>query len=96
MYFDQKEFGKRLQTQRKAREMTQEELALALGLASKQHISRMERGVEACSIDLLVEISCVLRVSTDYLLMGKESNREITRNELHSAILQLKNIAGRM
>ena len=96
MYFDQKEFGKRLQTQRKAREMTQEELALALGLASKQHISRMERGVEDCSIDLLVEISCVLRVSTDYLLMGKEPNREITRNELHSVILQLKNIAGRM
>lgn len=54
MYFDQNEFGKRLQTQRKAREMTQEELALALGLASKQHISCMERGVEACSIDLLV------------------------------------------
>lgn len=41
MYFDQKEFGKRLHTQRNAREMTQEELAFALGLASKQHISRI-------------------------------------------------------
>lgn len=70
--------------------MIREKLTLALGLASNQHISRMERGVEACSIDLLVEISCVLRVSTDYLLMGKEPNREITRNELYSVILQLK------
>lgn len=57
---------------------------------------RRECGVEACSTDLLVEISCVLWVSTDYLLMGKEANREITINELYSVILQLKNIAGRM
>lgn len=70
--------------------MTREKLTLAIGLASNQHIRRMERGVEACSIDLLVEISCVLRVSMDYLLMSKEPNREITRNELYSVILQLK------
>lgn len=81
MYFDPKEFGRRLQQMRKVRGMTQLELSERLGLASKQHISRMERGEKTCSIDLLIELSCVLNVSTDYLLMGKEPAKE---NRLYS------------
>ena len=30
------------------------------GLASKQHVSRMENGERSCSIDLLIELSCIL------------------------------------
>ena len=44
MYFDAKEFGKRLHDVRTSRGITQEELAVRLGLASKQHVSRMENG----------------------------------------------------
>lgn len=50
--------------------MTQEQLAEALGLASKQHISRMERGKSGCSIDLIAEIAQVLEISLDYLILG--------------------------
>ena len=39
--------------------ITQEELAVRLGLASKQHVSRMENGERSCSIDLLIELSCM-------------------------------------
>ena len=39
MYFDVKEFGKRLHDVRTSRGITQEELAVRLGLASKQHVS---------------------------------------------------------
>ena len=39
MYFDAKEFGKRLHDVRTSRGITQEELAVRLGLASKQHVS---------------------------------------------------------
>ena len=39
MYFDAKEFGKRLHGVRTSRGITQEELAVRLGLASKQHVS---------------------------------------------------------
>ena len=39
MYFDAKEFGKRLYDVRTSRGITQEELAVRLGLASKQHVS---------------------------------------------------------
>ena len=51
MYFDAKEFGKRLHDVRTSRGITQEELAVRLGLASKQHVSRMENGERSCSID---------------------------------------------
>ena len=59
MYFDAKEFGKRLHDVRTSGGITQEELAVRLGLASKQHVSRMENGERSCSIDLLIELSCI-------------------------------------
>ena len=51
-------------------------------------ISRIERGVTACSIDLL-PVSVTLQVSTDYLLMGKSIDKELTRTQLLSVISQL-------
>ena len=88
MYFDQTEFGKRLHDIRVLRGLTQEALAEKVSV-EKQHISRMERGVNACSIDLLVELSCVLGVSTDYLLTGKDSQREKIKNILMDIIGKL-------
>ena len=93
MYFDAKEFGKRLHDVRTSRGITQEELAVRLGLASKQHISRMENGERSCSIDLLIELSCILHVSTDYLLMGSEPSKEKVKNDLLSIISELSTIA---
>ena len=88
MYFDQTEFGKRLHDIRTLRGLTQEALAEKVSV-EKQHISRMERGVNACSIDLLVELSCVLGVSTDYLLTGKDSQKERIKNILMDIIAKL-------
>ena len=51
--------------------MTQEELAEKLNI-SREHLGRIERGKYGCSIDLLVEFSCTLNASTDYLLMGEK------------------------
>ena len=89
MYFNQVEFGQRLKKQRLAVGMTQEEFAKKLGLTSKQHISRMERGVGTCSIDLLIEIMDLLHVSSDYLLRGTDSDKESTRDSLLAIIAQL-------
>ena len=88
MYFNQVEFGQRLQECRKLQKMTQEELAELVGV-EKQHISRIERGVAACSIDLLPVLSITLQVSADYLLMGKSIDKELTRTQLLSVISQL-------
>ena len=90
-FFDQKELGKRLRETRLIRGMTQEELAEILNV-NKQHISRMERGVTACSIDLLVELSCHLQISTDYLLMGKEPDTGRQKEEILEVIAKLSTI----
>lgn len=59
--------------------MTQDELADALSV-DRDHISRIERGIRVCSIDLLVELSSLLGVSTDYLLMGKMESKSARQN----------------
>jgi len=96
MYFNQVEFGKRLQECRKSRSITQEALAELLGFASKQHVSRMERGIESCSLDVLVELSGLLHVSTDYLLLGTNPDKEITKAQLISVISKLTDIADQL
>ncbi len=92
MYFRPVEFGKRLQELRKLNGLTQEELAVRVGV-EKLHISRMERGVAACSIDLLLDLSSALSVSTDYLLTGKNPDKEIIRTQVLSVVSQLSIIA---
>ena len=96
MYFDAKEFGKRLHDVRTSRGITQEELSVRLGLASKQHVSRMENGERSCSIDLLIELYCILHVSTDYLLMGSETSKEEVKNDLLGIISELSTIAKKI
>ena len=91
MYLNQVEFGRRVADLRKAYRMTQEDLAEKLGV-SKKHISEIERGLAACSIDLLMDMSFALRVSTDYLLTGDSKDIRITRAELLSVITQLSQI----
>ena len=95
MCFNQVEFGQRLQECRKLQKMTQEELASLVGV-EKQHINRIERGVAACSIDLHPVLSVTLKVSTDYLLMGKSIDKELTRTQLLSVISQLTLITQRL
>ena len=93
--FDQVAFGKRLQCLRKSRNLTQEELAESLNI-SREHLSRLERGKYGCSIDLLIEISFVLNASTDYLLMGKNSDNEQDRQQIWSIIDLLTMMATKM
>ena len=89
--FNPCEFGKRLQKVRKNLNITQEELAERL-CVDRNHITRMERGVRVCSIDLLVEISVALEVSTDYLLTGETGSMAIKR-KLLMVIEQLNQIS---
>lgn len=90
-HFDPIQFGKRLQTTRKAHGITQEELADRLSV-DRNHITRMERGIRVCSIDLLVEMASALGVSTDYLLLGTTPT-ERTKEGLLAIIKQLSKIA---
>ena len=73
MVFDRSEFGRRVQKARKAKNLTQEKLAELLGVEWQQ-ISRIERGAGGCNNELLVSLSELLGVSTDYLLKGVEES----------------------
>lgn len=66
--FDYVSLGARIRKARKARNLTQEQLAEACDL-STAHIGHIERGTRALSIESLITISHVLGVSTDYLLL---------------------------
>lgn len=90
-HFDPFTFGKRLQDARKLRGITQEELAERISV-DRNHITRMERGIRVCSIDLLVEMASALGVSTDYLLLGTTATN-IAKSELLAVIEQLSEIA---
>ena len=66
--FDYSVLGNKIRQARKAKNMTQEQLAEACDL-STAHIGHIERGTRALSIESLILISRVLNISTDYLLL---------------------------
>ncbi len=90
MYFNSVEFGKRMQEARRNAGLTQEQLAERLSV-NRTHVTKMERGNRACSVDFLVELASVLHVTTDYLLIGTEQISDI-KESLEETIRKLQNI----
>lgn len=62
-----KAVGERIQIAREERGKTQRELAIAVG-CTPQHISAIERGAKAPTLETFVAIAAALRVPTDVLL----------------------------
>ena len=91
MYFNQVEFGQRIREERNRLKMTQEQLALELNI-SHVHMNRMETGKEGCSIDLLLELSEIFDVSTDYLLKGQLPSNAKTKRQLQEVMDHLEDI----
>lgn len=67
-----------------------------IGTSAVGNIQRLDNGERSCSIDLLIELSCILHVSTDYLLMGSEPSKEEVKNDLLSIISELSTIAKKI
>jgi transcriptional regulator with XRE-family HTH domain len=62
--------GERIRARRDELGLTQAQLADELGV-THQHVSGIESGISAPSLDLLVRIARRLGVSTDFLLTGE-------------------------
>ena len=73
-----REIGMRIQICRKQRGYTQEILAEKMNV-SIQMISNLERGNKAIRIDNLIKLSEILNISTDYILTGKETLHDISK-----------------
>ena len=61
-------FGKMVQGIRKCNEMTQEQLATALGV-SKQYICKVEKGERLVSVDQAAKFAEILEHSVDYFVL---------------------------
>ena len=86
---DCEQFGDRIRALRKERDITQAELASVLNVES-HYISRIERGMSGCSIEVIIVLSKVLGVSIDYLVVGKEYSS--VKEQLGVIINQLEKI----
>ena len=95
MYYDAKASGLRIQQSRKAAGFTLEELSDRLNISDRQ-LRRIEKGESSGSVDLLVEISCVLGVSLDYLLKGNTANTNDARSLLLQAASYLSTLADQV
>lgn len=79
MQYDSKEVGLRIKQLRRARNMTQIQLAEKLCYATERQLQRIENGEAICPLDRLVELAEIFSTSTDYLLRGtiKEDNPHV-------------------
>lgn len=89
--FTLKEFGNRISMLRKLQNLTQDELAERIHV-SKDHISRIERGIRACSLESLIDLSNELHTSTDFLLTGIGPSNDFAKEEIDTAISILSSI----
>lgn len=69
--------GERIQKAREISGYTQEKLAEKVGV-SIQYISDLERGVVGTSVPTLIKICNTLCASSDYILMGKAGEEDIS------------------
>ena len=84
-------FPERIRLLRKSQDLSQVELAGRLGV-SKQSVSNWENGNILPSIDMLVKISTVFNVSTDYIL-GLDNRSSGDRCYLEVTGLSVEKIA---
>lgn len=92
MNFDATNFGMRIQEVRLRRGITQEQLAGEIDMA-RENLSRVECGARACSLEYLIRIAIALDVSTDYLLLGKETDKDRLRESLSTLMEQMSRFA---
>ena len=85
MYFNQAEFGQRIKELRTMKGLTQEELAYRLNIGHV-HMNSIECGRKGCSIDLILELSELFNVSTDYLLKGQVN----TTGEMKEVVREMR------
>ena len=95
MYGKHMEYGQRMKEERNRMGCTQEEVALRRNIGH-EHMNKIERGKRGCSIDILLELSEVFGVSTDYLLTGKRAGDESIRDSVENVMDELSSLLARI
>lgn len=76
------QIGDRIKRARENAGMTQERLASYIDV-SVQYVSDLERGVVGASVKTIIKIATILKVSCDFLLLGKETGDESPGHIVH-------------
>ena len=87
---DKAAFAERISKLRVEKGLSQRQLAQQLGV-KRSVVSYYESGDRLPSLDVLVEMSRVFNVSTDYLLKGKDSLKIIPVHELEPKYVEVIN-----
>ena len=86
MAVDSIEIGKRIKQYRLEKQLSQEELGARIGVTRK-HLSKIELGNRAPTLDLLILIANALEVSADDLLAKDlNKNSSVVGKELHTIL----------
>lgn len=94
MRFNQELLGKKIRRLRMTSGMSQEELA-EKAHTERSYIAKIETGIRACSVDLIVNLSDIFKVSTDYLLL-EVSREKDAKEELLIVIEKLLGIVEKL
>ena len=82
IYMNMESFGKKISSMRQNANMTQEGLALRMGV-TPQAVSKWERGQSLPDISIFTELCRALNASADLLLgLGEKDSREMNDNEI--------------
>ena len=93
MSYDMKECGKRIQQLRIQHKYSQQQLANKLNI-NRSYLSRVESGVNGCSIDLLVQLSDLFCVSLDWLILGRKQPNAL--NDKGQLVLCIDHLISRL
>lgn len=82
MYVDYKTVGKRISDRRRELGLKQFQVSEDAGLSDK-YLSNIERATSIMSVDVLMKICDVLKVTPDYLLLGATEKKNEIEIENH-------------
>lgn len=85
--YDKKAVGERIRAQRKMLGLSQEEFAERIGRVPK-FCADIERGQAGMSIDTMLSICFLLKLSPDYLLQGKMERTPVRERDLILSALE--------
>jgi len=74
-----KQFGQNISNRRREKNMSQQELAEAIGLSVNQ-LSSIETGKSGTRIEVIAKLCTVLDITPDYLLLGCLHSNNVSKN----------------
>lgn len=87
MEIDYRQFGRQIKSCRKAKHLSQEELAEMSGL-SVSNLSYIENGERRGSLDSIFAISSVLEVPIDTFLLGQGTNSALQYSNAYQSLFE--------